>query len=312
MSNNLVDIKARIKGPVFPVITPFKENGSIDFNKTTDYIDFLCKNGANIIYTMAHSSRLGLMSVAEIKELNVVVCEATKKYPDTVAIAATPMYRSTEVIADVARAADKAGADLISVIFSERLYTHQQVIEFFSTISYAVDCGLLIHEEQLNTIHGTVKMNWPLDLLREVVNLPNVIALKEDAKDDGFTEQVVEQFHEDVAIIVSGGSKKQFLKFAPLGCQAYLVGLGSFDPVIAVSFYENYLNGNVEPCHDVVDNVETPFFEITKNLGWHIGIKSAMEHMGLMSRIERRPLKELSVVEHKQVRDTLIALHYIR
>jgi 4-hydroxy-tetrahydrodipicolinate synthase len=308
---NLERIKERIKGPAFPVITPFKSNGDIDFNKTVEYIDFLYDNGANIIYTMAHSSRLGLMSVGEIKELNTVVCEATKKYPDTVAIAATPMYRSTKTTADVAMCASDSGADLVSVIFCERLYTYQQVIEFFSDVSYAVDCGILVHEEQLNTIHGTQRINWPLDLLEAVVRIPNVIAIKEDAKDDGFTEELVKKFHEDAAIIVSGGSKKQFMQFAPLGCQSYLVGLGSFDPSIAVVFYKAYLNGELDWCNKLINNVETPFFDVSKEMGWHIGIKSAMEHMGIMSRVDRRPLKEADEFQHDQIRIILEKLGYL-
>jgi 4-hydroxy-tetrahydrodipicolinate synthase len=308
---NLNEIKSKIKGPVFPIITPFKANGDIDFNKTVDYIDFLYENGANIIYTMAHSSRLGLMSVDEIKELNTVVCEAIKKYPDTVAIAATPMYRSTRTIADVAKCASDSGADIVSVIFCERLYTYQQVIEFFNDVAASVDCGVLIHEEQFNTIHGTKRMNWPLDLLEAVVKIPKVIAIKEDAKDDGFTEKLVKRFHKEVAIIVSGGSKKQFMQFEPMGCQSYLVGLGSFDPSIAVLFYEMYIRGELAWCERLVDNVETPFFNVTKGMGWHIGIKSAMEHVGLMSRVERRPLMEANEDQHDEVRIILEELGYL-
>lgn len=303
--------KNKIKGPAFPVITPFKNNGELDTYILEKYIRFLCENGAKIIYTMAHSSRLGLMSTNEIIKLNNIVCKVTKQYFETIAIAATPMYRDTNTIVNVAKKAADSGADLISVIFNERYYCDKQIIEFFETVARSVKCGILIHEEQLNTIYGTKKINWPLDLLEKIINISNVIAIKEDAKDDGYTETIVKKFHQDAAIVVSGGSKKQFIKFAPMGCQSYLVGLGSFDPKISIEFYNHYLNNDILVCENIINNIETPFFDVSKKLGWHIGIKSAMEHMGLMPRFDRRPLMELDKGGHEEIENVLKKLGYL-
>jgi dihydrodipicolinate synthase/N-acetylneuraminate lyase len=308
---NLEKVKDGIRGPAYPVITAFEKNGNLDLYTTEKYIKFLCDKGAKIIYTMAHSSRLGLLSTQEIVKLNNMVCKTVKQYSGVVAIAATPMYRSTETCRFVAEQAELSGADVISVIFNERYYNDAQIIEFFKTIASSVNCGILIHEEQLNTIHGAARMNWPMYLLEQVVNINNVIAIKEDAKEDRYTDKLVTRFHNDVAIIVSGGSKEQFLEFAPLGCQAYLVGLGSVFPEISERFYEEYLKGNLDYCGDIVDKLERPFFEITKTLGWHIGLKSSMEHAGIMCRTERRPLVELDSMAHMAVGNRLRELELL-
>ena len=262
---------------------------------------------------MAHSSRLGLMSLNEVSLLNRIVCwHIRRNWPDKIAIAATPMCGGLRNCIRIAKEASDAGADLISVIFTERYYSNEQIIEFFEAIANSASCGILVHEEQLNTIHGTAKMNWPLNLLKRVVSIPNVIAIKEDTKEDGYTEQVIHELHKDVAIVVSGGSKEQFLKFGPIGCQAYLVGIGSFDPSIAHSFYAHYLDGDFDRCKSIINNLERPFFEVSKSIGWHIGIKSAMEHMGIMSKSERRPLKEVTAAQHREIREVLKRLDYLK
>ena len=143
----LDDIKDKIKGPIFPVITAFYENGDVDYNSTCLYIDFLCRSGAQVIYLMAHSSRLGLLSLYEVAKLNEVICEYTKeKYPNVVVIGATPMYGGLNNTIEIAKVADAAGADLISVIFNERHYSDEQVFGFFKAIGDSVSCGILVHE----------------------------------------------------------------------------------------------------------------------------------------------------------------------
>jgi 4-hydroxy-tetrahydrodipicolinate synthase len=292
----------KIKGPVFPVITAFNQYGDVDYKSTCFYVDFLCRKGAKIIYLMAHSSRLGLLDLKEIDKLNEVVCKFVKqKYPDVIFIGATPMYGGLKNTIDIVRKIDSCGADLISVIFTERYYSDNQVYSFFEEISDNVSCGILIHEEQLNTINGTERINWPFDLLDKIISLDKVVALKEDAKQDGYTKNIVERYYNKISIIVSGGSKEQFLQFGPMGCQAYLVGLGSIYPEIAFKFYDFYCQNEFEKCQEIIDKYEKPFFNLTKKIGWHIGLKAAMKYCNLMAKFEREPLVEVTYNEYKQI-----------
>jgi dihydrodipicolinate synthase/N-acetylneuraminate lyase len=291
-----------IKGPVFPVITAFNQYGDIDYTSTCSYVDFLCRKGAKIIYLMAHSSRLGLLSLEEVQELNETVCEFVKhRYPEVMFIGATPMYGGLKNTIKIAKKIDSAGADLISIIFTERYYSDIQVYSFFKNISDQISCGILIHEEQLNTINGTERMNWPFELLDKVISIDKVKALKEDAKQDGYTKKIVEKYKDKVNIIVSGGSKEQFLQFGQIGCQSYLVGLGSIFPEIAFKFYDAFCKTDFNTCQDIIENYEKPFFNITKKIGWHIGLKAAMEYFNLMLKTERRPLIEVTDNEYKKI-----------
>jgi dihydrodipicolinate synthase/N-acetylneuraminate lyase len=234
--------------------------------------------------------------------LNETVCEFVKdKYPEVIFIGATPMYGGLENAIKIAKKIDKAGADLISVIFTERYYSDVQVYSFFKNISDKISCGILVHEEQLNTINGTERMNWPFELLDKVISIDKVKALKEDAKQDGYTKKIVEKYKDKVSIIVSGGSKEQFLQFGSIGCQAYLVGLGSVFPEIAFKFYDAFCQKDFDTCQDIIENYEKPFFDITKKIGWHIGLKAAMEHFNLMLKTERRPLIEVTNNEYKKI-----------
>jgi len=46
MSQNLDEIKSKIRGPIFSIITPFKNEGKdIDYTSLENYIKFLYKGG---------------------------------------------------------------------------------------------------------------------------------------------------------------------------------------------------------------------------------------------------------------------------
>jgi 4-hydroxy-tetrahydrodipicolinate synthase len=288
------EVKNKISGPVFPIVTPFKKNFEIDFECLIKYVDFLYLGGARIFHVMVHTSRFGLLIPQEMMQINETVASYVKnKYPECIVITAGPIYGPLSLNIDFANSAEDSGADIIGLYFSERFYNDKQIVDFFAAIASKCNIGILIHEQQLSTVHGSSLMFFPIDLLQEISDIENVIAIKEDSKKDEYTIKLVNSIKDKLAIIVSGGSKEQFLKFAPLGCQAYLVGVGSFFPEIAVRFYQNYIDGDLKKCWNIIENYERPFFKISKKLGWHIGLKAAMDFMGIMDATERPPLCSL-------------------
>lgn len=302
--------RSKIQGPVFPIVTPFKDDYNIDYDHIKNYIDFLYDGGARIFYVTAHTSRYSLLTYDEMLKINKTVATYVKlKYNNCIVIVADPLYKSTQTSIDFAKKAEDDGSDLISLIFMERFYSTDQIYNFFETVANNCNIGILIHEEQLNTIHEARKINWPLDLLDKLANVDNIIAIKEDANQNMFTNIVIDKLKNRMAIIVSGGSKEQFMQFGPKGCQAYLVGIASFYPSLAIDFYNAYLSGNNKLCWKIINEIEIPFFKTAKKFGWHISLKSAMDLLNIMSRVERPPLIMLPKEQHKEIENVLKLLN---
>ena len=68
-----------VKGPVFTVFTPFKEDYSVDFNALENYISFMYSRGARLFYVMPYNSRYSQLNNQEIGELNKFAIETTKQ-----------------------------------------------------------------------------------------------------------------------------------------------------------------------------------------------------------------------------------------
>ena len=58
---NYQEIKNKLHGPVFPIVTPFTKTGGLDFDSLKGYLDYLYEGGARNFYVMAYNSRFGVL-----------------------------------------------------------------------------------------------------------------------------------------------------------------------------------------------------------------------------------------------------------
>jgi 4-hydroxy-tetrahydrodipicolinate synthase len=307
------ELRKKIKGPIFSIITPFRKNEKIDWDGLKKYINLLYDGGAKIFYAMAFNSRYLLMTDQEILELNRVVCETVKNFkdPETIIIVGDPLNCSTRVSIQFAKEAKKHGADIISLIYRAYLFSDDHVYDHYLKISEEVDIGILVHEMPfLKGIPLHQDGKWSLSLLDRLASLEKVVAIKEDTKDDDYTRQVVDKISDRVAIVVSGNGLQQWRKVSDK-CQAWLSGIGNFDPGLEIEFYASHNNGNRKRCEEIIEKVERPFFWIKDNLGWHLGIKSALEVLGIMERHERMPYQKLNKEDHKLVENIIKNIYKI-
>lgn len=65
MSNRYEAIKKRLRGSIAPVITPFKANGDIDFEKQSELIEFQIENGTHAISVTGTSGEPSSLTTEE-------------------------------------------------------------------------------------------------------------------------------------------------------------------------------------------------------------------------------------------------------
>ena len=239
MKTDFFDIQKKIRGPIFSVLTPFDPiTEDIDYESLEKYIQNIFDAGGNVFYVMAYNSRYSQLTFEEIKELNTFVTKKVKELSSqNIVIVADPPHCSTKTSIEYSKHAENSGADLISLIVRERFYSEDQIFKHYQLINNSCDIGMLIHEMPfLNGLGGPL-INWPLSLLDRIADLQNVIAIKEDAKDDTYSKEVIKTLRDRLSIIISGGGKSQWLRFCDQGCQAWLNGIGVFEPKIATSFW---------------------------------------------------------------------------
>ncbi len=300
-------LKNKLKGPIYSIITPFTDTENIDYKSLSTYIEYLYKGGARIFYAMAFNTRYLLMNNREIMDINQFIIKKVKSLDETnIVIVGDPLNCSTKTSIEFAQHARDNGADVISLIYRAYLFFDEHVYNHYKTVADAVpDIGILVHEMPfMKGIPQHQDGTWSLDLIDKLANIPSVVAMKEDAKQDDYTRKVVDLISDRVAIVVSGNGLQQWSKVSDK-CAAWLTGIGNLWPKTELEFYEAHLQGDTKTCNRIIENIEKPFFWVKDNLSWHLGIKSALKTLGIMERHERMPYQPLNDEQHQKVKEIL-------
>ena len=298
-------IRHKIKGPIFSVITPFKKNGDVDYIVLKKYLFHLYNRGARVFYIMFYNSRLGLLSKKEVIDLHKFISNIVKKkFKNCILIGATPYHSNYNEILSYLKLFKKIDIDLASLIFGEKYYSDDQIYNYFKKISNKSKIGLLLHQQP---IENGIKSNpntikYSIKLLRKISLLKNFIALKEDTKINNYTKKIIKNTKKNFNIITSGGGKKQWMLFSRDGCPAWLSGISCIDPKVGIIFYKLYNQKKYKECKKLIKFIEDPFFKTKDKYGWHLTIKGSLEILNLMKRYERLPMAELNSIQMKDIR----------
>jgi 4-hydroxy-tetrahydrodipicolinate synthase len=218
-----------------------------------------------------------------------------------------PVRGSTRENIEFAQHAQSIGADAILLLYPERWYGDEPVVEFFHKVAESTEIGVVIHALPMRNGFGGVKSLKYLDadLIEKVAHKPNIVGVKEENGERSIFEEILGRFQSKLPVIGAGGSMRRFLADHELGSYIYLAGIGSFKPELALQFYECVMEGDLERAEAIVKEHEDPYFGLAVKLGWHRALKETLSQLGLMEPFERSPFNRVSEQERRQLAEVL-------
>jgi dihydrodipicolinate synthase/N-acetylneuraminate lyase len=282
-----------LRGAVFSVPMFFKKDKSVDIEALKKYlIECLESEGVEAIFSMAYNTRYRQLTDVELFEVNKLCCELANKYNKKAIIGHAYTITNKEL--------DKYCSDIekykpyaISLLYPERYYgVDSALIDFFS-IPKRSGIPALIHEQKLVSGFNGSLIDWPENLINSVLSDSNVIAVKEDSKNDEVTNTVMKLSREfDFDVIVAGGGKKRVRKLIKeINLKCWLNGSLMLFPKITKQVCDAYLNNDKAFIKWYEKEIETPYFDqIISKLGWHVGHKLALHVLGYCELEERAPM----------------------
>ena len=300
----------KLVGPIFTIYTPFVEDkSSINFDQLENYINFLFNNSVSIFYVMPYNSRYSQLRESEIFELNKFCIKTVKNLSkENLIIVSDSIHGPTSLSIDYAIEAKKNGADIFASIVREKYFDDKQILSHYEQLSDAANMPLLVHEMPFLSGYTSQNILWPITLLKGLKEIDNIVAIKEDAKDIEYAKQVIDIFEPNIRIIFAG-RKKYFFALREAGLKSYLNGISMVNPKLAFKFWELYEKGTYEEILGFLNTFDNPFWDgPVKKYGWHRVNKASLEIAGLMSKIERSPLKEINTDELKEIEPLILKL----
>lgn len=161
-----------ITGSLVAIVTPMREDGSLDFDSLRRLVDFHVREGTDAIVVVGTSGESPTVDVEEHCELiRVTVEHAAGRIP---VIAGTGANSTSEAI-ELTEFAKKAGAQAgLSVVPYYNRPTQEGLYRHFKTIAEAVDLPVLLYN-----VPGRTVADMSNDTVLRLAQVPGVIGIKD-------------------------------------------------------------------------------------------------------------------------------------
>jgi 4-hydroxy-tetrahydrodipicolinate synthase len=271
-------IQSRLKGINAINVTPFDNQLEIDWESLKRNVNFLLDRGIQAIYPCGNTGEFYALTLQEAKEVTTFVTEAIAKRSLVIAGVGYDAKTASELAAH----AEQAGADGIMV--------HQPVHP------YLLSAGLIAYYKQ---IAASTKLPMILyvrseqitsEVLAEVAELPNVIAVKYAVNNPPSFRKAVEAVKKDI-VWICGTAEMWAPSFYAAGAEGFTSGMVNVDTERSFAMLEALQTGNYKQAMDVWTDI-LPFEELreTNKNGNNVSVvKEAMYQLGLISNSAVRP-----------------------
>ncbi|MBQ2923914.1 MAG: 4-hydroxy-tetrahydrodipicolinate synthase [Tyzzerella sp.] len=267
------------------IITPFHADGSINYEKLEELVDFHCNNGTDSIVICGTTGESATMTEEEHVECIKRTVEFTR---GRVPVIAGTGSNSTQTAIELSVEAEKVGADgLLLVTPYYNKCTQAGLIGHYTMVANAVKLPILLY-----SVASRTGVNVEPETVAALVNnVDNIVGIKEAS---GNIAQIAKMMNlTDGKMDLYSGNDDQILPLMSLGGLGVISVLSNVAPQYTHDICEAYLTGDVMKSRDLqlkaLPLINQLFSEVNP-----IPVKKAMNLMGMEVGPLRMPLTEMT------------------
>jgi 4-hydroxy-tetrahydrodipicolinate synthase len=286
--------KVRWRGSFAVIVTPFKRNGAIDEAGYRKVVDFVIRAGCHGVIAAGSTGEFFLMSDEERgRVFDIAVDQARGRVP----VLGCPAAIRTETVVALTKRAAKAGCQGVMVL--PPLYiklTEREVKEFYRRVSGEGGLPIMLY-------NSPRYVNNPLyaPLVRELMAIENVVAIKDSTWDIYTCGELLRQCP---GLTVFVGLEDLVLPAVAIGAHGVVSMLPQVLGRMAVRLYETAARGELDEARRLHFKMLRAY-DILKVGSAYIGIKEAMNQLGLNGGYSRPPMLEYTPAQKAEVRKIL-------
>ena len=284
-----------IKGAYTALVTPFKTDGSIDYDKVEELIEFQIKNKIDGIVVCGTTGEAATLSDFEKKSLIKFVVEKVNKRIPVMAGTGT---NDTANSIHLSKYAQNVGANSLLLVTPYYNKTNQQgLISHFATIANNVTIPCMLYN---------VPSRTGVDILPDTVitlsKIDNIVGIKEASNNFSNLLKLIANKPKDFSVM--SGNDDSIVPLLSLGGNGVISVLSNIYPLETHMICDNYFKNN----HSKSTSLQLNFSEVISNLFCDINpipIKKAMNILGFNVGSVRLPLVELDENKSKILKESL-------
>lgn len=283
------------------IVTPFLDNGEIDYKTYEQLIEFHIESGTDAIVVIGTTGEAATLSTDEKREIiKFTVDKTNNRIP---VIAGTGGNNTRETI-NWSEEVSNMGVDALLVVtpYYNKAST-QGLVDHFTKIADASNVPIILY-----SVPGRTALDIPVQTVVTLSKHDNIIGLKDATADLNYTAHVRRLVSDDFALY--SGNDDIIVPFMALGGQGVISVVANSMPSETSEMCHAFLNGDTKRAQELqlmmLPFIDTLFVEASP-----IPIKSAMALQGFGKNALRLPLSSATEETRDQLKTEMQKLQLI-
>lgn len=278
---NLYMMQNIFKGLGVALVTPFKADGSVDYDALRRLLDYQLSNGVDFLCVLGTTAETPCLSAEEkVKVKNIVVEKVQGRVPILLGCGGN----NTAAVVESLKNDDFTGVDgILSVCPYYNKPSQEGLYQHFKAIANATDLPVVLYN-----VPGRVGVNMTAETTLRLANdCPNIVAIKEASGNFAQIDDIIKNkpSHFDV---ISGDDGITF-PLITLGAVGVISVIGNALPKEFSRMVRLALNGDYKNALEIHHKF-TELFGLLFVDGNPAGVKAMLNIMGLIENQLRLPL----------------------
>ena len=231
-----------VKGSIVALITPFHEDGSVNFEKLGEILEWHVANHTDAILVLGTT---GESSTMTHEEDDAVVEYTLKTINGRIPVIAGSGSNSTQTAIDKSVKYDKMGADALLVISPYYNKTNAQgMIAHFTAVADAVNKPIIMYN-----VPGRTGCSISEDAIKVLSKHPNICGIKEASGSISYAAGIARYLSDD--FVMYSGNDDMIVPLLSLGASGVISVWANIMPQESHDLVMNYLNGDTKKSLDL-------------------------------------------------------------
>jgi 4-hydroxy-tetrahydrodipicolinate synthase len=262
-----------LRGSYPPVITPFKENGDVDYDSYEKLVDWQIREGSHGIVVNGTSGEPAVLTSEERRTLLEVAMRVAKDRVPVMAATGSQSFAETKVLTDHAA---KLGADALLIVTPYYIKPPQRgLVAYYNALGKRTDLPVLMYH-----IPGRAAVTVDIDTLSAIADAnERFVGIKHAATDLTLVTECLEKFGSDFRVFV--GLEELSFPMMAMGACGMVNAVSNIAPRKIADLYEAVASGSLEEGRrlhfELFDLNRAVFFDINP-----IPIKYMAKKLGVL------------------------------
>lgn len=294
--------KTIFTGAGVAIVTPMNQDGSINFDKLGELIDFNIDNGTDAIIICGTTGESATMSDEEhIECIRYAVEKVNKRVP----VVAGTGSNHTEYAVNLSKKAEELGADALLVVTPYYNKTSQHgLIKHFTSIAEAVDLPIILYN-----VPSRTGVNITPETCFELSKIDNIVAVKEASGNISQVAKIAALCGDNLDIY--SGNDDQIIPIMSLGGKGVISVLSNCMPFETHEICQLCLDNNYgearKKANRILGFTNALFCDVNP-----VPVKEALNIMGFKAGPCRLPLVEMTDANIEKLTNEMKAIGLVK